>query len=549
MPPPSKNTRHSFSLAQTIICPSCGQEFAAKLWLIVDADERPDLVERIRAGQLHELPCPHCGEAAEIDAPLLVYMPAAAPPLLFSPANQTSDEQHHEDAVQLAGILRQSLGNAWQDQWVTEGIPGAVGHLLPGLLSGSPDRAMQDRGGGFSVPVELRGDLQQAQGNLQQYLRNGSLTALDAAAAACSRILEYLHFTTSDVRFQLATCHGAAHVFTCRFNAHGDVADLDRALGLCRYAVEHAPADSPKLPTCWNNLGNVLRTCYGRTGRLEEMEEAIQAFQKAVERTPPDSGELPRHLNNLGTGLLDRHHQTGQLQDIEKAIRVFRQAIACTPQSSPDLPRHRSNLGSALSERYERSGPLENLEEAIEICQQAVSLAPPGSPELPLYLTNLANVLLSRYRRTDRLENLDETIRVSQQAVASMPPDSPKWPGLVTNLATGLHDRFSRTGRLEDLDEAIGICRQAITRSRSDAPDLLSRLNNLGVGLRDRYGRTGQLEDLEEAIQAWQRAIAGTPPDAPNLPGFRNNLATGLFAIFTPRVLPRVRHVGSKISS
>ena len=374
---------------------------------------------------------------------------------------------------------------------------------------------MQDRGGVVSVPAELRGDLQQAQGDLQQYLRNGNLTALDAAAAACSRILEHPQFTNSDVGFQLATCHGAAHVFTCRFNAYGDVADLDRALGLCRYAVEHAPADSPKLPTCWNNLGNVLRTCYGRTGRLEEMEEAIQAFQKAVESTPPDSVELPRHLNNLGTGLLDRHHQTGQLEDIEKAIRVFRQAVACTPQSSPDLPRHLSNLGSALSERYGHSGPLENLDEAIRICQQAVSLAPPGSPELPLYLTSLA-------ARTALPLQTHGSVGGSGRNDSGLPAGGGEHAARLARVAQPSQQLGQRPSRPISAHRSVGglgrsdpKSRQAIARTRPDSPHLPSRLNNLGVGLRDRYGRTGQLEDLEEAIQVWQQAIAGTPPDSP----------------------------------
>lgn len=127
-------------------CPKCGRQFAAKLWLIVDADERPDLAERIRGGDLHKLSCPHCGEAAEIDAPLLLYRPAAEPPLVFSPANRTGDEENHADAVQLGTRLRQSLGDAWQDQWATEGIPGASRDLLPALLSGSVTVEMQNRG-------------------------------------------------------------------------------------------------------------------------------------------------------------------------------------------------------------------------------------------------------------------------------------------------------------------------------------------------------------------------------------------------------------------
>lgn len=533
MPQHSQNTGRSFATEQTATCAACGSEFAARLWLIIDADERPELFERVCGGDLHRLSCPHCGVVVEIDAPLLIFRPDAELPLLFSPARHTSEEQNHEHAAQLGNRLRQSLGDKWQDAWFTEGIPGAPRDLLLELLSGSSDGMSEAGGRGIPVPAELRSDLQQAHECLQQYLRTGSLIALDTAAAACSRILEDPYFTTSDVRSQLDTCQGAAHVFTCRFEAHGNLADLDRALNLCQYAVEHAPADSPHLPTYWNNLGNVLRARYGRTGRLGDMQAAMDAFQKAVDNTPADSPELPRHLHNLATSFIDRHRCKRNVEDIDEAIRLFREAVACTPQDSSDLPRHLSGLGTALTERYSRSGPLENLEEAIGICQEAVSLAPPGSPELPTYLTSLAGGLLTRFRHTDRLEDLSEAIRAFQQAVASVPPDSSMWPNLVNNLATGLCDRFERTGRLDDLDEAIKVCREALTHIPGDSPYVMRNLDGLGICLSLRYGHTARLDDIEEAIRACRRAVECTPPGSSELASRLQTLANCLRLRYT----------------
>ncbi len=53
MPEPPQNSGHSVSTAHHVTCRSVRQEFEADLWLIVDSDQRPDLVERIRAGRLH----------------------------------------------------------------------------------------------------------------------------------------------------------------------------------------------------------------------------------------------------------------------------------------------------------------------------------------------------------------------------------------------------------------------------------------------------------------------------------------------------------------
>lgn len=51
----------SYAQTHPLACPACGRGFDFALWLLVDTAERPDLVERIRAGTLHDIVCPHCG--------------------------------------------------------------------------------------------------------------------------------------------------------------------------------------------------------------------------------------------------------------------------------------------------------------------------------------------------------------------------------------------------------------------------------------------------------------------------------------------------------
>ncbi|HFD39924.1 MAG TPA: hypothetical protein ENJ31_08805, partial [Anaerolineae bacterium] len=130
----------AISFAETVQapCPQCGQAVDLEVWLIVDAAERPDLLARIRDGTLHDAPCPHCGHQTQVDAPLLLYRPEAEPPLLFSPAQQTTAEQDREQAAALVDRLRQSLGDAWRDEWLAEGLPGVPRPLLPLALSDDP---------------------------------------------------------------------------------------------------------------------------------------------------------------------------------------------------------------------------------------------------------------------------------------------------------------------------------------------------------------------------------------------------------------------------
>ena len=125
---------HSFSQTASRACPRCGREFRAEIWLIVDAAERPELMEQIKRGTLHEISCPHCGHRGQVDAPLLLYLPPGSGPgvrLLFSPARQTSAEEDAEHARQLVAWLRQALGDAWRDEWLAQGLPAVPRALLP----------------------------------------------------------------------------------------------------------------------------------------------------------------------------------------------------------------------------------------------------------------------------------------------------------------------------------------------------------------------------------------------------------------------------------
>ncbi len=95
----------SYAEQAPVTCPECGHEFTADIWLIVDASERPDLIERARDGTLHRVTCPRCGHTWDVDAPLLIFTPpdlgVDRPPVFFSKAQQSSSKQDREHAAGL----------------------------------------------------------------------------------------------------------------------------------------------------------------------------------------------------------------------------------------------------------------------------------------------------------------------------------------------------------------------------------------------------------------------------------------------------------------
>ena len=139
---------HSLSEPLDLTCGQCGRALAFELWLIVDAGERPDLLARARASDLHTVTCPICGPQGEVDAPLLLYLPdynpaTGQPPLIFSPAQQTSEEQDQQMAAGLLRELAGRLGAAWQDDWLAQ-VASVRRELLPVALSDDPAAAMRE---------------------------------------------------------------------------------------------------------------------------------------------------------------------------------------------------------------------------------------------------------------------------------------------------------------------------------------------------------------------------------------------------------------------
>ncbi|MBA3946436.1 MAG: hypothetical protein H0X37_17965 [Herpetosiphonaceae bacterium] len=94
----------SYAQAATMPCFQCSQTFEIEVWLIVDAVERPDLVEAIHADTVHTVRCPHCGTEHPLDAPLLFH-DGTLETLIFAAQAQTEPEQNNEVAQQLGQQL------------------------------------------------------------------------------------------------------------------------------------------------------------------------------------------------------------------------------------------------------------------------------------------------------------------------------------------------------------------------------------------------------------------------------------------------------------
>lgn len=156
-------TTYSHAEPATLSCPGCGQSIATEIWTIVDIDERPDLLARLLNETIHTVTCPKCGHVAVVNAPLLIIRQKEKPVLLFSPARGFTPEEDEEHAVALVGMLREHLGQGWQNDWLGDGVSGIARDALPRILSDDPrtlaalaTAAAQDD----EVPIQIRDTLE-----------------------------------------------------------------------------------------------------------------------------------------------------------------------------------------------------------------------------------------------------------------------------------------------------------------------------------------------------------------------------------------------------
>jgi hypothetical protein len=93
-------------------CPSCGKAFSAEVWLLVDRQERPDLVRLIMDGELNVARCPHCGAEGGINHPLLFHDGQRRQVLVALPLTV----QGPDAARELVGDLLQRLLESLPDE-------------------------------------------------------------------------------------------------------------------------------------------------------------------------------------------------------------------------------------------------------------------------------------------------------------------------------------------------------------------------------------------------------------------------------------------------
>ncbi len=504
---------HSFAQSPSLQCPQCGAAFDPEIWLIIDAAERPELLARAADGSIHAVACPN-GHAGEVDAPLLLYRPGETPPLVFSPAQQTTAEQDREIAGgiggptapiagrrlagRVAGRLRRraapiAAGAAARrhaaalQEALAEAIPPGVQQVLAeiaamleaeGVALESPEdleRALESR-------PELRARLAAALGEAAGDGEGPPEEAPDEMALppAAARLLSTLQQFIETPNW----------VDSYRFlTAHPELLS-DDADGLLSALLDGATADENE---------NAVRI-FGEHRELLRRSRAADAAAAFAEK-----------LGMTAEQLAERASAAEAMESIPPATRRALAEVMAALAAEGVSVNSPDELQAALAARPELQAKLD-----------AALGGGQGGPDVPPeYRDDLqrANTAEQRYRATGDRAALDEAAAAWQRILThpGFPAAPERFQLAALNDAGGVFlRRYWAGGRLADLDRALALWQDAVGRTPADSPDRASIQNNLGNGLRARYARTGRVEDLDAAIAAYEDAVGRTPADSPD---------------------------------
>ncbi|NRD65523.1 hypothetical protein HRD49_27605 [Corallococcus exiguus] len=435
-------------------CGECGHRFPWDLWLLVDGRERPELVARFDAGQLHTVQCPRCGAGIAVLAPIVVVRAEGAT-WMHLPAGMPSQAKDAflDELVERTNVPEQRAELVRLLQTATFETVADV--------NASPNPSVETSEFVVSPPASLANSVLRADELYREYRASHEAGALAGATMAWKEIIASESFKAAPRGF--------------RAFAHG-------SLALCHQYRYLATNDE----------------------RRAEMAHA--SWLLGIAEAEPGT-EVHRILaNNAGLGQADRFNRTFVLDRLQESIRLLSLACDSGCPPGPDLGDSFRNLATALFRRFQTTGHLEDLDVAIARTRSAVGLFQARDARMAEVLANLGAFLIHRFRTSQEAATLDEALTVLHQALRTCPPLVR--PAIESNLAEALFVRHEWLGERKDLEDSIILLRRASARPGMAPPEALRLVQNLGVALVHQYHLTGDVRCLEEAAALFDRADA-----------------------------------------
>lgn len=572
------------TLAESIVltCPQCNTKFSADIWQIVNANERPDLVEQILNEDINRVHCSHCDFQGFVQTPLLLFDRSKNTPVIFSPHPNVIEEADSRAALDgLIRKLRQGLQQQWQSHYAQE-IP----FIHRALLS------MAVRDVDILNLVELFQLIESCKGNgdsasAARFVQDNPAILSDGAQVILETMIAFFERFSDPKSKAYQTCldllveckeDGIQKVIKRKeqaekafwdqhpelqaglekilkevkeeseievprqfepileliTSAQTDLA-FDQAAHLWEQIINHPDFDHAQKKFRWvamHDAGTYWLRSYQLEAQKQNLDRAVLLLKRSLELGGTDNANL---LTNLGTALALRYkHHGDSPNDLDEAIKVFARAIdPILKRQQPDYAQRLCNFGTSLVERYERDLQKNDLMEALKWLKEARYETQIDAPYQPLILTNLANATRLLFFSERNIADLEDAIKLSEQAASLIDKtmNPLEYADTIFNLG-GLHVeryqlseqlRIDLESELSELNTAIQYFKGAIQVSPKGSPRLAGYKMNLGMALVMRFEHGETLLDLENGFARLREAVDETEINSADYADLLNN--------------------------
>ncbi|MEV8554791.1 CHAT domain-containing protein [Streptomyces glaucescens] len=210
-------------------------------------------------------------------------------------------------------------------------------------------------------PARTHRRVELAQALRMRFEAEGELTDLDDSV---SHLTEALAGPLTDD--ERATAHsflGLTHLD--RYAASGDLADLEAATEAVRHPSVSRAAASPAHAQRLTNLAAVLTARFDAWGDVSELDEAVRHLEYAVSAAPPGQHDRPVMLIKLAVALWKRGLRTARDTDLDTAEALLRQVAGEPTDTGPNQQLARWELGKLLRTRGLSRHAVSDLVEAV----------------------------------------------------------------------------------------------------------------------------------------------------------------------------------------
>jgi CHAT domain-containing protein len=300
----------SYSPEIIVPCVACGKEFSPEPYVIVNASERPDLVDLIKRNILHNAVCPYCNVIMTFAMPLLVYRPDATVLVIHSPVPGATESQREQHEDMLFSKFRELMGEDWRDELTRyrladrEQLSSLVDLNLDLTPGGRNFAAMRDALAQFmfcgtweeslaAVKAHSILTTREAEFSLEHGIRSAQAAGDQDAAATYTEHLKLLRESRARGAEEAfaGKCDGTGRTSKGNLIAvHGELARLarqphkDEAVSLARAGLRlvRREDDEEEWARLQWTLGDGL-LYLARTGRISRTDDATWHYKSALE--------------------------------------------------------------------------------------------------------------------------------------------------------------------------------------------------------------------------------------------------------------------------